>query len=147
MEERWNDRKQEARHRFRLSLERFALKRLLGCREALQELRHNWEELCQRKKTLAHALKESGVDLDAEVLRASQPDWQDDEKSEKAPQRVEQELLEKQVLEPAALCGEPVGDGELADVPVPAGDPDGVRERVEAVRAKRLLRFGTVKVV
>jgi hypothetical protein len=71
----WADKAAEEHYKFRLQLEKPALRDLLDDAERLKQLRYNIEQLDSYKKTFRHALFEMKVDLDKAVLKASEPNW------------------------------------------------------------------------
>ena len=71
----WADKAAEEHYKFRLQLEKPALRDLLDDAERLKQLRYDIEQLDRYKKTFKHALFEMKVDLDTAVLKASEPNW------------------------------------------------------------------------
>ena len=153
----WDSKRETAHRKFRLDLEERALKSLLKDRARLEALRNDWDGLRALKKSLGNALREWKVDLDKEVLKASTPCWdeEDEEKfaeSKKPPPQgvpiqchVEDDPGSSD--EPATSTGstdrtEDSGLGDLPDGAVEVAHEDSAVERLAAVRAARLARFG-----
>ena len=152
----WDSTKrQDAHRRFRLGLEERALKTLMKSPKRLAALRTDWDGLRALKKSLSNALKEWKIDLDKEVLKASTPCWdaEDEEKyaAEPPPQGVplHQHVEDDPGSSDEPSIGSPVstdsgrtGLGDLPDGAVEVADEDSAVERLAAVRAARLARFG-----
>ena len=71
--EEWDDKNVRAHINFRVSLEGARLDYLLGSKEELQRLRHDYASLTYETKLLKYVLKHRGIDLEQEVIDRAVP--------------------------------------------------------------------------
>ena len=144
----WGETDATATHRrFRLQLETRALRQLLQNEARLQQLRFDYDELRRLKRMLKNALLEEGVDLDLEVLRATDCHWDaEDEEKYAAEKRSkvgapvgqqggdDEKCVDEALPEPGDHAGLVGGRGELGGGAEALPDPD----EVVALRRLRL---------
>ena len=133
--EEWADKNVLAHINFRVSLEGARLDYLLGSKEELQRLRHDYASLMYETKLLKYVLKDRGIDLEQEVIDRAVPkmpksmpkmspkggEWDEEDDEKQAPGK-----------NPAR------DDSSLSSVESEPIDP------VAALRAKRLARFANM---
>ena len=134
--EEWDDKNVRAHINFRVSLEGARLDYLLGSKEELQRLRHDYASLMYETKLLKYVLKDRGIDLEQEVIDRAVPkciptcmpkmspkggEWDEEDDEKQAPGK-----------DPAR------DDSSLSSVESEPIDP------VAALRAKRLARFANM---
>ena len=130
--EEWDDKNVRAHINFRVSLEGARLDYLLGSKEELQRLRHDYASLTYETKLLKYVLKHRGIDLEQEVIDRTMPkcmpkmspqggEWDEEDEEKQAPGK-----------DPAR------DDSSLSSVESEPIDP------VAALRAKRLARFANM---
>ena len=123
--EEWDDKNVRAHINFRVSLEGARLDYLLGSKEELQRLRHDYA-------SLTYELKHRGIDLEQEVIDRAVPkcmpkmspkggEWDEEDDEKQSPGK-----------DPAR------DDSSLSSVESEPIDP------VAALRAKRLARFANM---
>ena len=130
--EEWDDKNVRAHINFRVSLEGARLDYLLGSKEELQRLRHDYASLTYEIKLLKYVLKHRGIDLEQEVIDRTMPkcmpkmspkggEWDEEDDEKQSPGK-----------DPAR------DDSSLSSVESEPIDP------VAALRAKRLARFANM---
>ena len=130
--EECDDKHVRAHINFRVSREGARLDYLLGSKEELQRLRHDYASLTYETKLLKYVLKHRGIDLEQEVIDRAVPkcmpkmspkggEWDEEDDEKQSPGK-----------DPAR------DDSSLSSVESEPIDP------VAALRAKRLARFANM---
>lgn len=130
--EAWDDKSVCAHIKFRVALEGVRLDRILGDKDELQRLRHNYTALTYETKLLKHVLKHRGVDLEQEVIDRTVPNVP---RASPKGGEWDEEDDEKQG---GIQVGNARDDSSLDSCSSGPIDP------VKALRAKRLARFSNM---
>ena len=127
--EEWGDKNERAHINFRVALEGVRLDRILGDKEDLQRLRHDYAALKKEMKILRYVLEHRGIDLEQEVIDRTTP------KVSPKGGTWDEEDEEKHAYSTAARDDSSLSSMESAGEPI---DP------AVALRQKRLARFANL---
>ena len=136
--EEWGDKNVLAHTNFRVALEGVRLDRILGDKEELQRLRHDYTALKEECKLLKFVLAHRKIDLEQEVIDRTTPtvpplpkmspkggEWDDEDDEKQARNSVDPARDDSSLSSMESGCSQPI-------------DP------VAALRAKRLARFANM---
>ena len=124
-----------AHFNFRVALEGVRLDRILGDKDELQRLRHNYAALTYEINLLKHVLKHRGIDLEQEVIDRTVPTVPKVQRSSPMGGEWDEEDEEKQGGIQVANARDDSSLDSCSSGPI---DP------VKALRAKRLARFSNM---